>query len=270
MDLQISAEVAKKTLTERPKASIYVNHLGTRMKVDITREEFDERTAPLIGRTKTTTEIVVRQAGLKWDQIDRVLLVGGSSRLPQVGTMLRELAGKELDRSVSPDEAIAHGAALYANLLVKKQAPQPGPPQFSITNINSHSLGIVGLEPGTGRRKNQILIPKNTQLPRQVTKTFKTSKPNQSTVVIRIVEGESERPEACIQVGVCTVTNLPTSLPAGTPVQVSYAYAEDGQLEVTAQVLGASSVRTVFQRENNLENDQIQLWSEYLSSLGAP
>jgi molecular chaperone DnaK len=268
MDLQIAAEIAKKTLTERPKASIYVNHLGTRMKVDVTREEFEERTAALVGRTKTTTEIVVRQAGLRWPDIDRVLLVGGSSRMPQIGTMLRELAGKDPDRSVSPDEAVAHGAALYANLLIKKQAPQSGPPQFSITNINSHSLGIVGIEPGTGRRKNQILIPKNTALPKSVTKTFKTSKPGQTTVVIRIVEGESERPEACIQVGVCTVTNLPKNLAAGTPVQVTYAYAEDGQLEVTAQVLGGGAVRTVFQRENNLENDQIQLWSEYLSALG--
>jgi molecular chaperone DnaK len=268
MELQFAAEVAKKTLTERPKATVYVNHLGTRMKVDVTREEFEERTAPLVGRTKTTTEIVMRQAGLKWDQLDRVLIVGGSSRIPQVGAMLRELAGKEPDRSVSPDEAIAHGAALYADLLVKKGVQGvTGTPNFSITNINSHSLGIVGLEPGTGKRKNQILIPKNTQLPTSVTRTFKTSKPNQQTVVIRIVEGESERPEACIQVGVCTATNLPASMPAGTPVQVRYAYGEDGQLEVTAQVLGGKEIKTIFQRENNMDGDAIQLWSEYLSTL---
>ena len=267
MELQFAAEVAKKTLTERPKASIYVNHLGTRMKVDVTRDEFEEKTAPLVGRTKTTTEIVMRQAGLKWDQLDRVLLVGGSSRMPQVGAMLKELCGKEPDRSVSPDEAVAHGAALYADLLVKKGVQGAAPPAFSITNINSHSLGIVGLEPGTGRRKNQILIPKNTQLPTSVTRTFKTSKPNQQTVVIRIVEGESERPEACIQVGVCTATNLPPNMAAGTPVQVCYAYGEDGQLEVTAQVLGGKEIKTIFQRENNMDGDSIQLWSEYLSTL---
>ncbi|HEX3313588.1 MAG TPA: Hsp70 family protein [Gemmataceae bacterium] len=268
MELQFAAEVAKKTLTERPKATIYVNHLGTRMKVDVTRDEFEEKTAPLVGRTKTTTEIVMRQAGLKWDQLDRVLLVGGSSRMPQVGAMLRELTGKEPDRSVSPDEAVAHGAVLYADLLVKKGVQgATGTPNFSITNINSHSLGIVGLEPGTGRRKNQILIPKNTQLPTSVTRTFKTSKPNQQTVVIRIVEGESERPEACIQVGVCTATNLPPNLSAGTPVQVTYAYGEDGQLEVTAQVLGGKEIKTIFQRENNMDGAAIQLWSEYLSTL---
>ena len=100
-----------------------------------------------------------------------------------------------------------------------------------------------------------------------VTRTFKTSKPNQQTVVIRIVEGESERPEACIQVGVCTATNLPPNLPAGTPVQVCYAYGEDGQLEVTAQVLGGKEIKTIFQRENNMDGDSIQLWSEYLSTL---
>jgi len=203
---------------------------------------------------------------LTWGQIDRVLLVGGSSRMPMVGAMLRELSGKEPDRTISPDEAVAHGAALYASLLMKKAAVQSGPPAFSITNINSHSLGIVGVDT-TGRMRNQILIPKNSPLPRTITKVFKTNKPNQAAVLIRVVEGESERPDACIQVGVCKIDNLPPNLPQGTPVQVSYAYHENGQLEVTGQVAGTDAVRTLFQRENQREDEQIAKWSGYLDSM---
>jgi molecular chaperone DnaK len=267
MEMWNNAEIAKKTLSERAKTSLYVNSHGKRLKVDIGREEFEEMTAPLVSRTKTTTEIVLRQSGLTWGQIDRVLLVGGSSRMPMIGVMLKQLSGKEPDRSISPDEAVAHGAALYANLLLRRTGAHAGPPAFSITNINSHSLGIVGVDLSTGRKRNQILIPKNTPLPQTITKIFKTNKPNQAAVVIRVVEGESERPEACIQVGVCKIDNLPPNLPQGTPVQVSYAYHENGQLEVTGQVAGTDVVRTMFQRENQRDSDQIAMWSGYLAAM---
>ncbi len=264
-ELWLAAEVAKKTLSERPRASIYVNHVGVRLKIDLTREEFEEATKPLLGRTRTTTEIVVRQAGLSWTAIDKVLLVGGSTRMPQVVTMLQELTGKVPEHSISPDEAVAHGAALYASLLAKAQTLAPGPPRFAVTNINSHSLGIVGVDPTTGRRRNQILIPKNTPLPHTVTRNFKTAKLNQPNVVIRVVEGESERPEACIQVGVCTIDNLPPNLPAGSPVQVSYTYLANGQLQVTGQLRGQqSSATTVFQRDNALADEELRLWAQYL------
>ena len=266
-ELWLNAETAKKTLTERPKASMFVSHLGTRIKAEISRLQFEESTAALLGRTRTTTEIVVRQAGLSWAAIDKVLLVGGSTRMPQVVRMLEELTGKPPERSVAVDEAVAHGAALYANLLMKQMDPAAGPAQFSITNINSHSLGIVGVDTQTGRRRNQILIPKNTPLPHTVTKVFKTQKQGQSNVVIRVVEGESERPEACIQVGVCTITALPTNLPAGTPVQVSYSYQSSGQLEVKGQVAGHKSEGvTIFQRANALSRDQMDMWSYSISS----
>jgi molecular chaperone DnaK len=267
-ELWHAAEIAKKTLSERPKATLYVNHLGTRVKVEITRQEFEEATAPLLGRTRTTTEIVVRQAGLSWPRIDKVLLVGGSTRMPMVLRMLEELAGKAPDRSVSPDEAVAHGAALYADLLLRERGGD-GKPAFTVTNINSHSLGIVGIDPTTGRKRNQVLIPKNTPLPHSVSATFKTSKENQPSVVIRIVEGESERPEACVQVGVCTVSELPRGLPKGWPVTVSYSYEQDGRLQVAAQIKGQKrAVVTTFQRENRLADNDLQLWTRFVATRG--
>src|SRR5262249_44601079 len=117
---------------------LYVNHAGARHKIDITRDEFEKATGFLLARTKTTTEIVVRQAGLNWDAIDKVLLVGGSTRMPMVVRMLTDVTGKTPDRSVSPDEAVAHGAALYADLLLHKSVEGASvAPKFTVTNVNS-------------------------------------------------------------------------------------------------------------------------------------
>jgi molecular chaperone DnaK len=268
LDLFLSAETAKKTLSERPRATVFVNHQGTRFKAEVTRARFEEVTAPLLSRTRTTTEIVVRQAGLTWAAIDKVLLVGGSTRMPQVQRMLQELTGKAPEQSVSVDEAVAHGAALYADLRLHQQAPGGGPAPFRVTNINSHSLGIVGVDPATGRRRNQVLIPKNTPLPHTVSATFKTHKPGQSSVAIRVVEGESANPEACVQIGVCTIKDLPRHLPAGTPVRVSYSYQADGRLQVSGQVVGhAAAGRTAFHRENSLDAEQMHLWAQYLDAV---
>src|SRR5439155_15460518 len=123
-ELWLAAETAKKTLTERAKASLYVNHLGSRLKLDVTREQFEEFTSALLQRTRNTCEIVVRQANLKWGEIDKLLLVGGSTRMPMVPRMLQEITGKPPEHSVAVDEAVAHGAALYANLLLKQRGGQ--------------------------------------------------------------------------------------------------------------------------------------------------
>jgi molecular chaperone DnaK len=182
--------------------------------------------------------------------------------------MLENISGKPPERSISPDEAVAHGAALYANLLLQEKTPHASPPQFSVTNINSHSLGIVGVDPQTGRKRNQILIPKNTPLPTSVARVFKTHKNNQRDVVVTIVEGESERPEACVQVGVFKINNLPPNLSAGTPVEVRYSYQTNGELRVSGKVgsmPSSTEVSTVFQRENSLGDEDMELWTEYVT-----
>jgi molecular chaperone DnaK len=264
-ELWLAAETAKKTLSERPRATLIVNHLGRRLKVDVTRQEFEEATFALLGRTRTTTEIVVRQAGLSWSAIDKVLLVGGATRMPMVTRMLVEVTGKPPEQCISPDEAVAHGAALYADLLLHERGMVPGAAAFSVTNISSHSLGIVGTDPKTGRRRNHFLIPKNTPLPHAVTRVFQTHKPNQRSVAIRVLEGESERPEACTQVGVCTIRDFPAYLPKGWPVQVSYAYERNGRLQVSARLKGQeTAVTTDFIRDNSLPEHDLMLWAVYI------
>ena len=265
-DLWIAAETAKKTLTERPKANVFINHIGVRMKVEITRAEFEEATVGLLNRTRQTTEIVLRQASLKWDDIDRALMVGGSTRMPAVAQMLEEISGKEVDRSLSPDEAVAHGAALYANLLMKKGTGRESKGDFKLTNVNSHSLGIIGLDKATKRKINHIVIPKNTPLPHSIKKVFTTARENQPNVKVEILEGESARPEYCTSVGKAIIRDLPKTLPAGSPIEVKYKYEENGQLSVTAKLKGhESQVVATFARDNNLPENDLMAWSEYIA-----
>jgi molecular chaperone DnaK len=267
-DLWLAAEVAKRILSEQDRAVLTVNHLGTCLDVEITREEFEAATAPLLGRTRTTTEIVVRQEKLTWADIDQVLITGGSTRMPMVRRMLEELTGKPPDCSLSPDEAVAHGAALYADLLMHQRGVKSGPPTFSLTNINSHSLGIVATDRQSGRKRTHVLIPKNTALPHSASKVFKTLKANQSSVAVHVIEGESVRPEACTPVGECSIRDLPPDLPAGWPVEVRFAYDTSGRLRVSAKLKGhPTKVRADFVRDCALSEDDMVLWVGYLEKV---
>jgi molecular chaperone DnaK len=182
-----------------------------------------------------------------------------------IGGMLEALAGKPLDHSVAVDEAVAHGAALYASLLAAEKGAETSVPPFAVTNINSHSLGVLGSNPQTGRKLNRILIRKNTPLPQTVTKVFKTLKPNQRSVAIKVLEGESDRPEFCHQVGVCTIRDLPRDLPAGWPVQVSYTYETNGRLHVAAKLKShPASVTADLLRENSIRDEDLELWTQYV------
>jgi molecular chaperone DnaK len=263
-ELTLAAEAAKRTLSERARALLVVNHRGQRLKVEISREEFEDATAPLLERTRVTTELVVEQAALTWPEIDRVLLVGGSTRMPMVTRMIQELTGKVPDASLAADEAVAHGAAVYASLL----RPQPDAPAtgFAITNVNSHSLGLSVIEPTTKTRLNQILIPKNTPLPHSVTRHFKTEKPGQRSVLLSVLEGESENPHDCTQIGEGIIRDLPADLPAGWPVEVTYTYRANGRLRIVGKLAGHdAAVTSVFKRINDLSADDFAFWIECLS-----
>jgi molecular chaperone DnaK len=265
-ELWLAVESAKRTLTERARAVVYLNHLGKRGRVELTRQEFEEATLPLLERTRMTTEIVVRQASLVLADIDRVLLVGGATRMPMVVRMLEELTGKAPDRSISPDEAVAHGAALYAAVLAPS-GPAEEAPSFTVTNVNSHSLGILGTDPETGKKFNKVLIPKNTPLPHTRTKKFQTFRHGQRAILIKVLEGESDKPAFCTPIGVCTIRDLPPDLPQGWPIQVSYTYQSNGRLHVEARVKGHDAGVTIeFERENSLPDDELETWSHLIES----
>ncbi len=256
-------EDAKRTLSLRSKATVAYDFKGNTVRVEITREKFDEITHDLLDRTRFTTKQTLQAAGCDWAQIDRVLLVGGSTRMPMVRGMLKELSGKEPDASVSADEAVAHGAALHAGIVLAKQ--QGNRMAFKIKNVNSHSLGVVGVDGKTGRQRNAILIPRNTALPVAAKRIFKTQKAGQRTVLVQIVEGESASPEDCSQLGRCIVRDLPADLPAETPIEVRFAYAENGRLSIVVKVANTDvELKHEITRENSLSVEQLDSWREYI------
>lgn len=256
----------KHALSERAKATVVCFHAGIRMRIEVTRDTFEQLTRDLLERTETTTSLVVKQAGLEWSDIDRLLLVGGSTRMPMVSRMLQRVTGKVPDCSQSPDEAVAHGAALYADMLMRQR--ESGKPAYQLINVNSHSLGVVGVHQKTGQKTNVVLIPKNTPLPARAVRVFKTARTNQRNVRVAIVEGESHRPEECIALGECVVRDLPSGLPQGTPVEVEYAYAANGRLSVTARVPSVRYSRHVEIDRNEARHlGDLKTWRERLRGL---
>lgn len=266
--LWLDAQEAKHALSERTKTTVVCSHAGIRMRLDISRDEFEEMTVDLLERSETTASLVIRQAGMEWQQLDRVLLVGGATRMPMIRRMLRELSGKEPDCSQSPDEAVAYGAALYAKELLDREAGA-SESSYELTNVNSHSLGVVGIERKSGQQRNVILIPKNTPLPHNATKMFLTAKADQRSIRVPVVEGESDRPEDCIALGECVIRDLPPGLPPRTKIEVEYRYAANGRLSVLARVPSVRhSAYVEIKRDEQPNQEGLDAWRSRL--LGKP
>lgn len=256
------ANQVKHTLSQRPRVKVTVSAAGLRTRVEMTQEQLSELTADLLGRTETTCELVMRSAGLKWPDIDRVLLVGGSTRLPGVSDLLTRISGRSPQRAHPEDQIVAHGAALYCASLLGR-----GSMDVSLSNVNAHSLGIVGFHKATQSRRTVVLIPKNTPLPHEATRAFPTARDNQANVLIEVVEGESEHPEECILLGQCAIDNLPEGMPAGTRVEVTYRYESAGFLNVLARVPAArKTVHAQIRRQATEELEPLDVWARRLTS----
>lgn len=261
-------EDAKRTLSSREKVWVACDYRGLSSRIEITREQFEEATLDLLDRTRFTMTQAVRAAALDWGQVDRILLTGGSTRMPMVRAMVRRIAGKEPDTSVAADEAVAHGAALRAGLLLARRQGQSA--GFRIRNVNSHSLGVVGIDPRTKRKRNGIVIPRNTPIPVTARRGFKTHKPGQKSILVEIVEGENPSPDNCTAIGRCTIRNLPEALPAGARVEVRFHYEPTGRLNVRVAVPGAEREDEVeIARENFLPKEHLDGWRQFISGAGA-
>ena len=124
--LYLDAMEAKHTLSARSRAVVQINYQGRFAEIAVSREQFEEMTADLLERTSYTSRQLLGVAGLEWKDVQRVLLVGGSTRMPMVPRMLQALSGIQPERSVNPDEAVARGAALYAGHLLATRGARPG------------------------------------------------------------------------------------------------------------------------------------------------
>ena len=256
---------AKHTLSARSRTMVRVELVGRSMEIPVTRELFNEMTGDLLERTAYTTRQLLTAARMKWKDVSRLLLVGGSTRMPMVSDMLRKMSGIEPDHTVNPDEAVARGAALYASYLLAKEGGKTH--DFSITNVNSHSLGVEGIDQQTMRKTNVVLIPRNTPLPSKLTERFVTKLENQRSIALKVLEGESSLPGECTMIGRTVIRNLPEGLPKNWPVEVTFEYGTNGRLTVNAIVPGTHQGATLdIERTVGISNDGIARWKQTIDA----
>jgi molecular chaperone DnaK len=274
--LQAAAERAKRTLSKLPQASITCTHAGHVLTVSLSRAEFECLTRDLLVRTRLTTQQLLRQAGLAWEQVDRILLVGGSTHMPMTGAMLQELSSKTPDKSLAVSEVVARGAAIHAGIVVAHDATNHTSTldagardtlgQVVEINVNAHSLGIEVKKGGV--RINSILIPKNTQLPTAASRVYSTVAENQDKVRVKVLQGEAHQAEACISIGECWIEGLPPVLPKGSPVQVRCGVGSNGLIDVMAlDMTSGKMARTEIHRSSGLSDDELAREAEWVRSL---
>lgn len=252
-------ERAKHELTQAESTSVNCSLAGKEMSVGMSRQVFVGLIAPLLERTLATSTDAIEQAGLNWDRVDQVLLVGGSSRIPAVAAMVEAETGVKPTCSHDPDLAVARGAALFASL-----ETSPSLSRLTVVNVNAHSLGVAGVDPRTGEGVNRIIIPRNSRLPAAKRQKFVTKSAGQKSIKIKIVEGENENPEYCVPVGTCVATLSP-NLPAQTEVIVTCRLGTNGTLSVSCLVPATDEGAHVeIRRDGLLELESLDVWKSRL------
>jgi len=272
-DLRSKCELAKKTLSTRDKANVLISSGGKSVTATLTRDQFEEITKPLFKRTISIMEFVLEDAKLTWKDIEKLLLVGGSTRMKGVARWIREASGILPSSELHPDEVVAMGAAVLGALLQRETgtlvlAAGAQLPMLQVKDVNSHSLGVIALNDDE-REFNSIILPRNSRPPCRASDNFTTVAENQSHIRLRVTQGEDENPEYVEIAGEETISLPP--YPKGAPVEVIFEYDHSGQIVVSVidltakQKLGESF--NVFVRTSNLPPELVAQKRDALAKL---
>lgn len=270
-------ENAKRELSQRAQVSVSLYYKGKSLTVALTRGDFERITGDLMQRTRDTTELVMQQAGVAKGALDDVVLVGGSTYMPVVDTMLRNVTGSEPTRDVHPEEAVAQGAAIHAAILEARatggatgasRAVIDRLRSVSTSDVNSHSLGIKITDPGDRSQKiNHIMIPKNTQIPFNKSQKFVTNSDNQRSIHVHILEGDAKDPAACTTIGDFRIVDLPPNLPKGSPVEVTYSYDSQGRIHAKAvEMTTNKDASAEIVRDSGLDKEGVDSFTDLADS----
>lgn len=264
------AEQVKKTLSSAPTATVQIAAGNASYRVTIERAEFERRIERLLRRTRDLVIDTLESARLGWSDISRVLLVGGSTRVPAVRAMLKTLSGKEPDTSINPDEAVALGAAVQAALLAPESQETVGylggrsavegyiGAPVRVQDVTSQGLGVLVLDEDDKEEFNSIIIPRNTPLPASETTTVKTVCDYQSEVEVRVTQGDDRDPDFVTLVGEATLRMPP--YPKGAPLSITYSYDRDQIIQAEVKDLTSGILLGTFsiERVSNLKEAQVE------------
>ncbi len=194
------------------------------LNYQLTRAKFEQLVDDLIQRTIPPMEQALKDAGIKPNEIDEVILVGGSTRIPKIQEIVKKFFGKDPNKGVNPDEVVAIGAAIQGAVLTGEQK------DVLLLDVTPLSLGIETLGGVT-----TVLIPRNTTIPTKKSETFSTADDNQTTVEIHVLQGERELATYNKTIGKFQLTGIPPA-PRGLPqVEVTFDIDANGILHVTAK-----------------------------------
>lgn len=304
-DLWRKAEDAKKSLTARPETKVPVSHEGQRVGIVLTRDKFNELTANLLERTIDFTKATMEEAKVRgYDRFEQILLVGGSTRMPQVAERLTQEFHIPI-KMFDPDEAVAKGAAFYGRKLAldekiqHKVAQMVGRSadtvdlsevsptvieraqesvaregglkltavkkfnQLVVTNVASHSFGIVAFDDTLNKELIANLVLVNDPLPHVITETFYTLEEQQTSIGLRVMENNiTAKRVDDLSIGQeigNAVLEVPSGLPKGTPIEVTIELQRDGRLHMKGrEPRSGREIEIEIQTEQTLSEEELR------------
>ena len=254
--LRETAEKAKIELSGSGSSQINLPFITSRdgqpehLDMSLSRSKFEELVEPLISKTLAPTRQAMKDAGLSKGEVDKVILVGGSTRVPAVQTAIEKEVGKAPFKGVNPDEAVAMGAALQAGIIVGDS----GVTDVLLLDVTPLTLGIETLG-----GVMTTMIERNTTIPSKRSETFSTAADNQPAVEVHVLQGERQFAKDNITLGRFHLTGIPPA-PRGIPqIEVTFDIDANGIVNVSAKDLGTGKEQKItIESQTSLSEDEIK------------